>query len=181
MGAKKMTKRLQIAVIGSAGPEEYSKAKPNAAMYQSAEELGKLLASKNCIIINGGKGGIMEAVCRGAQQNGGITVAEVSGNKRFTANAFVDVEIVTCDVGFRGPSQLIGMSDGVIAIGGGAGTLQELAVAYRMQKPVVLLTGFGGWTDRIAALKYMDERELIALTKAVTPQNAVQQILEMVR
>lgn len=123
----------------------------------------------------------MNAVCKGAKQGGGITTAEVSGDQRFVANPYVDVEIVTSDLGFRGPSQLIGMSDGVIAVGGGAGTLQELAVAYRMKKPVVLLTGFGGWSDRLAKLNFMDERELVAFTEATTPENAVQQILEMVR
>lgn len=167
-------KKLQIAVIGSAGPEEYAYDKPVEAMYEAAECIGQLLADQGCIVVNGGKGGVMEAVCRGAKQAGGITVAEVAGLGRGEGNAYVDIEVVTTDVGFRGPSTLIGMSDAVIALGGGAGTLQELAVAYRMQKPVVLVIGYGGWTDRAAQLEYLDERKLIKFTQTKSGKKAVE-------
>ena len=101
-------KKLQIGVIGSAGPEEYPLRKPNQKMYDSAREVGEILARKNCIIVCGGKGGIMEAVCLGAKKENGVTVAEVAGEGRFAANEFVDVEIVTQDTGFRGASQFVG-------------------------------------------------------------------------
>ena len=156
-----MSKTIQIGIIGSAGPEEYAYKKPNKAMYKAAEELGSLFAKRRAVVVTGGKGGIMEAACKGTTKAGGITIAEVSGDRRFSANEYVKIEIVTCDVGFRGPSQLVGMCDGIISLGGGAGTLQELCVAYRMSKPVVLLTGFGGWTDKVAKLDYLDERRTV--------------------
>ncbi len=174
-------KKLQIAVIGSAGPEEYQYKKPILQMYQAAESIGAALANRDCIVINGGKGGIMEAVSKGAKANGGITVAETSGNERYTSNKYIDVEVVTGDTAFRGPSQLIGMSDGVIALGGGAGTLQELAVAYRMQKPIVLLRGYRGWTDRLSVRKYLDERKLIAFSCEDSVAAAVENILKLVQ
>lgn len=173
-------KKQQVGVIGSAGLEEYAFEKPNGKMFAAAETLGRLLAEKDCIVINGGKGGVMEAVCKGAKIAGGMTVAEISGNGRGEGNMYVDVEIVTNDIGFRGPSTLIGMSDVIIALGGGAGTLQELAVAYRMGKPVILLTGFGGWTDRISKLEYLDERQLIKFAQATTEKEAVTQALAMI-
>jgi uncharacterized protein (TIGR00725 family) len=172
-------KRLQIAVIGSAGPEEYAYEKPSRRMYEAAETLGKLLGERGCIVVNGGKGGVMEAVCRGAKEAGGITVAEIAGNGRGDGNPYVDVEVVTADAGFRGPSQLVAMSDALISLGGGAGTLQELAVAYRMQKPVVLLPGFGGWTDQIARLDYLDERRLVRFAAATTEAEAVRMAIVM--
>lgn len=174
-------KRLQIAVIGSAGPEEYQFKKPMTQMYQVAEIIGKELASKNCTVINGGKGGIMEAVSKGAQKGGGITVAETSGIDRFTSNKYTDVEIVTGDVAFRGPSQLVGMSDAVIALGGGAGTLQEIAVAYRMQKPIVLLRGYGGWTDRLSSRRYLDERRLVEFIVTDNAISAVENCLKLLQ
>jgi len=173
--------RLQVAVIGSAGPEEYRFNTPCVDMYAAAEQIGIKLAEQNCIVINGGKGGIMEAVSRGAQSRGGMTVAEVSGNQRGVANKYVDVEVVTGDSSFRGPSQLIGMSDVVISLGGGAGTLQELAVAYRMQKPVVLLVGYGGWTDSLSTLRYLDERELVKFVAVKSVDMAVQKALKLVQ
>lgn len=174
-------KKLQIGVIGSAGPEEYPFRKPNQKMYEAAQKIGNELAKKNCITICGGKGGIMEAVCRGTKENSGTTVAEVAGEGRFEANKFVDVEIVTQDTGFRGASQLIGMSDGLIALGGGAGTLQEIAIAYRMKKPVILLVGFGGWVDRIAQLDYLDERQLVKFQQVKEVGEAVTQLIEVVQ
>ncbi|MGB3023240.1 MAG: hypothetical protein WBB39_00330 [Candidatus Saccharimonadales bacterium] len=165
-------KRLQIAVIGSAGPEEYPYTRPNAAMYRAAELIGELLGKRNCIVINGGKGGVMEAVCKGAKRTGAITVAEIAANGRGEGNKFVDVEIVTGDVAYRGPSQLIGMSDAVISIGGGAGTLQEIAVAYRMKKPIILITGYGGWTDRLEE-DYLDERRLTSFVRVDNVRDAV--------
>lgn len=174
-------KKLQIAVIGSAGPEEYAYDKPVREMYAAAELIGEQLAKRDCITVCGGKGGIMLAVAKGAQSAGGIVAAETSGAVRLTSNEFVDVEIVTGDVAFRGPSQLVGMSDAVISLGGGAGTLQELCVAYRMQKPIVLLTGFGGWTDRLCDRKFLDERKLVVFTLANSPKDAVARALHLVQ
>lgn len=174
-------KKLQIAVIGSAGPEEYQYKKPMTQMYQAAEIIGKELAVRNCIVINGGKGGIMEAVSKGAQKGSGITVAETSGIDRFTSNQYIDVEIVTGDVAFRGPSQLVGMSDAVISIGGGAGTLQEIAVAYRMQKPIILLIGFGGWTDRLSKRRFLDERRLVPFVVTNFAESAVENCLKLLQ
>lgn len=174
-------KALQIAVIGSAGPEEYAYDKPLRSMYDAAAELGAAVAKKGCIVVTGGKGGVMKAACRGAKAAGGTTVGEISGDGRGAGNQFVDIEIVTMDIGFRGPSLLVGMSDAIISLGGGAGTLQELAVAYRMKKPIILLTGFGGWTDRLATLDYFDERRLVRFEKVLTPAEAMKTALQLAR
>jgi uncharacterized protein (TIGR00725 family) len=176
-----MMKKFQIAVIGSAGPEEYEFEKPDKKMYEAAEKLGEQLAAQGCVTICGGKGGIMLGVARGPQNAGGITAAETAGIGRFTSSDFIDVEIVTGDLSMRGASQLIGMSDAIIALGGGAGTLQEICVAYRLQKPVVLLTGYGGWTDRLAGLDWLDERRLVEFAHVKTPQAATVKALSLIQ
>ncbi len=173
-------KKIQVGIIGSAGNEEYDFQKPNNAMLNAAEKLGIMFAKKNCIIVNGGKGGIMEAASRGASIAGGVVVGEISGNTRNQGNDYIDIEIVSYDQGFRGPSMLVGMCDVVVALGGGAGTLQELAVAYRMKRPVVLLIGYGGWTDRIAELEYLDERRLIKFVQTKSVSGAVKKALSLV-
>jgi uncharacterized protein (TIGR00725 family) len=175
-----LARRLQIGVIGSAGPEEYVFEKPNAAMYTAAEELGAQLAQANCIVINGGKGGVMEAVCRGAKLYQGITVAETAGILRNTSNNYVDVEVVTGALNMAGPSVLVGMCDAVIALGGGAGTLQEICVAYRLKKPIILLTGYGGWTDELAQREYLDERQSLPFITLDTVSDAVSAALHLV-
>lgn len=75
-------KRKQIAVIGSAGPEEYPGKKPSMEIYRCAFEIGSLLASRGAIVVCGGKGGIMESVCMGAKEKEGTTVGVIAGNRR---------------------------------------------------------------------------------------------------
>ena len=174
-------KRLQIGVIGSAGSEEYPFRKPVEPMGRIAAQIGAELAARDCIVITGGKGGIMRAASEGAKQAGGITAAETSGLDRFTSNEFVDFEVVTGDVAFRGPSQLVAMADAVISIGGGAGTLQEICVAYRMGKPIVLVTGYGGWTDRLAGRTWLDERRLVAFAVESNPSLAVEKAISLIQ
>jgi len=170
-------KKLQIAVIGSAGNEEYPLEKPDKAMFQTAECIGRLLAEQGCVVVNGGKGGVMESVCKGAKLAGGMTIAEIAGGGRGESNEYVDIEIITNDSGFRGPSLLVGMSDAVLALGGGAGTLQEIAVAYRMKKPIVLLKGYGGWVDKITT-QYLDERQLIPFQSTTSTVEAVRKVIK---
>ena len=73
------------------------------------------------------------------------------------------------------------MSDAVISLGGGAGTLQEIAVAYRMQKPIILLAGFGGWSDRLSRRKYLDERRLVPFIVTNSAKSAVESCLKLLQ
>lgn len=172
---------LQIGIIGSAGPEEYPKdSKPKKEIYKAAEKIGELVAKRGAILITGGKGGIMKAACKGAKRKGGITVGVVKGKKRKTANRFVDVEVVSGMEGCGEETMLVLMCDGVIALGGGAGTLQELAIAYRNEKPVVTIKNLPGWTDRVAN-SYLDERKRIKIFSAKTPQEALKILLKKIK
>lgn len=165
-------KKLQIGIIGSAGPEEYPTKKPNGGVYDIAYELGKLVAQNNSILITGGKSGIMEAAARGAKEKGGTTVGVVKGKERFTSNNYTDVEVVSGMDGCGEETMLVLMCDGLIGIGGGAGTLQELAIAYRNKKPVVLINTSRGWSRNLAD-KFLDERKIIKFVSATSTQKAV--------
>jgi len=46
----------------------------------------------------------------------------------------------------------------VVAIGGASGTLSEIAYAWMYDKPIVALTGGGGWTDRLGGAPLDDRR-----------------------
>jgi len=170
-------KKLQIGVIGSAGWEEYPNNKPNKKIYELAYETGQLIAQENAVLICGGKGGIMEEACRGAKEKGGITAGIISGNIRNQTNKYVDVEVVSGATNCGEESIIISMCDAVIAIGGGSGTLQEIATAYRNRKPIVVLKGSGGWSNKVAG-KYLDERELVKIELADSPKEALELILE---
>lgn len=173
-------KKLQIGVIGSAGWEEYPNKKPNKNAFKAAYEIGKLIASKNAVLICGGKGGIMEEACRGAKENSGTTVGVVSGNQRNQTNKYVDVEVVSGAINCSEEALIISMSDGIIAIGGGSGTLQEIAIAYRNKKPVVAIKDIPGWADNLGGT-YLDDRRIIKISVAQSPQRAFKLLLQKIK
>jgi uncharacterized protein (TIGR00725 family) len=177
-----MNKKYQIAVIGPAGAEEYpTNDAPKDSVYEQAFLIGRLLAENNCIVVTGGKSGIMSTAAEGAKSVAdSITVGVVKGKYRFTANEFIDVELVSGAMADGlDEYQIITMCDGVILLGGGAGTLEEIAISYRQEKPMVALRGTGGWADKLANT-YLDERKRILIESAETPEQAVKKLLNTI-
>jgi uncharacterized protein (TIGR00725 family) len=78
----------------------------------------------------------MEAACRGAKDAGGTTVGILPGTDRAAANPFVDVAVAT-GLGEARNALVVRAADAVIAIGGGYGTLSEIALALKAGKRVV--------------------------------------------
>jgi uncharacterized protein (TIGR00725 family) len=117
-----------IAVIGGfpCSPEEA----------KMAEIVGRELARKGAILVCGGEGGVMEAVCKGAQSEGGTTVGVLPGDSRRTANPYVSIPIVT-GIGAARNIIIIKSAKAVIAIGGGYGTLSEIGFALKLKVPVI--------------------------------------------
>jgi uncharacterized protein (TIGR00725 family) len=89
----------------------------------------------------GGLGGVMEAACRGAKDAGGTTVGILPGTDREAANRFVDIAIPT-GLGEARNALVVRAADALIAVGGGYGTLSEIALALKAGKRVV---GLGSW------------------------------------
>lgn len=177
---KRTNRKLQIAVIGSAAQGEYgSKGGASPRMEKAAEKIGFLLAKRGVIVVTGGKGGIMEAAARGAKRAGGTTVGIVKGNQRNVANSFTDVEVIT---GMKADGLdelfLVLMSDSLVVLGGGAGTLQEIAIAYRNKKPIIVLDRMNGWGDKLAG-KFVDERRSVKLVRVKTPEAAVTKAVKL--
>lgn len=179
---KKITRKLQIGVIGSADPKEYKgRGGASKKVNRLAEEIGLLLGKARAVVITGGKGGIMESTAKGVKQAGGITLGVIKGEKRLTSNRFTDIEIVT-GMAFDGLDELLLVlaCDALIVLGGGAGTLQEIAIAYRNRKPLVVLENTKGWSQKLCG-KYLDERKVVRIQSAKTPPKAVSLALKLAR
>ncbi len=131
----------QITVIGSGGEVPSS-------VCEMAEELGRAIASRGVVLITGGRGGVMEAVCKGAKERNGLTVGILPGSGR-DANRYVDVVIVT---GMGDGRNVINVLSGdvVIAVHGGAGTLSEIGLALKAGKRVIALRPSGGVAEKMA-------------------------------
>ena len=117
--------------IGVVGPSD---ATPEEAA--GAEEVGNALAESGAILVCGGLGGVMEAACRGARAAGAITVGLLPGDDRRTANPWVSLALPT-GLGEGRNVLLVRAAQAIVAIGGGWGTLSEIALALRAGKTVV--------------------------------------------
>lgn len=137
--------RTVVAVCGSDADDVAL----SAQMLQAAETVGAGIASRGGILVCGGRGGVMEAACRGAKSKQGLTVGLLPESKA-EANAFVDVPLAT-GLGMRRNLLVVSVADVVIGIGGRWGTLSEIAYAVIFGKPVVLVVGTGGCVDELAA------------------------------
>lgn len=107
-----------------------------------AETVGELLAQCGATIVCGGLGGVMEAVCRGAKSRGGLTVGLLPGEDAKMANSWVDIPVVT-GIGEARNVAVAKSAEAVIAIGGGYGTLSEIAYALKSGIPVI---GLNTWS-----------------------------------
>jgi len=117
-----------IAVIGGRNPSKEEA--------ETAEEVGRLLARHEAILICGGLTGVMEAACRGARSVGGLTIGVLPGNDASTANPHVQIPIVT-NLGYARNIIVVKSARAVIAIGGGYGTLTEIGYALDSKVPVI--------------------------------------------
>jgi len=112
-----------------------------------AEQVGRLVAKRGFALLCGGRGGIMEAACKGAKQEGGLTIGILPYSKD-EANDYIDIAIPTNIGNFR--NFLVANSgDVVIAIGGRWGTLNEISFSMIYSKPLILIKGTGGCVDEI--------------------------------
>lgn len=129
-----MERRLFISVIGGSDCSEEEA--------RLAEEVGRELAKRGATLICGGLDGVMEAACRGAASQGGMTIGILPGNSRKDANRYVQIPIVT-GMGYARNAIVAKSGQAVIAIGGSFGTLSEIAHALQNDIPVI---GLGTWS-----------------------------------
>lgn len=141
----KLVRPKLIAVAGNAGVGA------ELIEWKVAHDVGRLLVDHGYRLITGGLGGVMEAACCGARTSAawkdGAIVGILPGHDPLDANPFVDVAIPTgLDVA---RNILVAHADALIAVGGGAGTLTEIAMAWQMRRLVLAYRG-QGWSGRLA-------------------------------
>jgi len=119
-----------ISVIGG------SQVKRDSDEYRFAYELGKLIAKNGFGVVCGGREGIMEAVCRGAKEENGITIGIMPSIDGNDANRYVDIKINTGLGHARNPI-VVASGEVVVAISGNYGTLSEIAYSKIFGKTVL--------------------------------------------
>ncbi|QSX00588.1 LOG family protein [Haloterrigena alkaliphila] len=101
-----------------------------------AEALGRELGARGHTVVCGGRGGTMEAVCRGAKAAGAATIGILPGEHPEAANEYVDHPIAT-GLGHARNALVPLNGDAVVALTGGVGTLTEIGFAGIYDRPVV--------------------------------------------
>jgi uncharacterized protein (TIGR00725 family) len=150
-----------IAVIGGG--------QPTSREAGLAEQVGQELAKNGAVLICGGLGGVMEAACRGARAEGGLTIGILPGENPKLANPYVEIPIAT-GIGYARNAAVVKSARAVIAVGGSYGTLTEIGYALQSGLPVIWLN-----TWKISRNDKQDK----AIIPAESPAEAVRLALEL--
>lgn len=140
-------------IIGVIGPNQSLCTKE---IYDFGLILGRRLIDDGYLIVCGGMYGIMEAVCRGARNSPlyyyGCTIGIIPSSEKKYANPFCDI-IIPTGIGLARNVLVVNTADAIVAIGGGAGTLSEIAYAWQSGKEILCYTEFEGWAKELAGLE----------------------------
>lgn len=114
-----------IVVFGGSNPDSHD--------YDQALKLGRLLGSRGWTVVTGGYIGTMEAVSRGAAEQGGhvvgVTCDEIERFRPVGPNPWVQEERRYSTL-FERLQEMVTAGDAAIALPGGAGTLTEICLLW---------------------------------------------------
>jgi len=162
MKSRAKDKHIFIAVIGG------GEVSPQIATL--AEEVGREIARRSAVLVCGGLGGVMEAACRGASREGGLTIGILPGENRQAANPYVRIPIVT-GIGHARNVAVVKSAQAVIAVDGSYGTLSEIGHALQSGIPVI---GLNTWSLSI------DGRTDDSIIPADSPEDAVNKAIALI-
>jgi uncharacterized protein (TIGR00725 family) len=162
---------FQVGVIGDSDASQ--------AACDAAEGIGRFLARQGFALITGGHGGVMEAAARGAATHGGLTIGIVPAADGRAANPWCRVVLPT-GLGHARNILTALAGDVVVALGGGAGTLSELAFAWMHGRPIFTLAGHDGWTERLGE-EPIDRRASSTLVRCASISELEEALLDAAR
>jgi uncharacterized protein (TIGR00725 family) len=149
-------KRQQVIAVIGAGDAP-------APICKLAFALGREIARRGAVLLNGGRTGVMESAAAGARKEGGHTIGILPGYDRRAANPHIEFAIAT-GIGEARNAVIVASADAVIALAGEGGTLAEIGFAKKFGKPIVALDS---WP------------EIDGLRRAETPAEAVALALKL--
>lgn len=173
-------KKLQIGIMGSAADLNYSQEAENFA-----KELGRLIAQSGNVLVYGAEkeySSLSTNAAIEATKYNGITVGITSGKDKEIWSDFRPTILIPSGLGLGGGREftLVLSCDCIIAIGGGSGTLTEMAIAYQAGIPIITIDKFDGWAKKLSN-KYFDDRKRLRCIKASTPEEALKKVLKAIK
>lgn len=147
------SRRKVVSVVGGRTASD--------ALLAAAYDLGGALMLAGHRLCNGGRTGIMAAVSRGARESEawreGRILGILPGLDDRDANPYCDIVIPT-GLHLARNALVVSSADAVVALGGGSGTLSEIALAWQYDKPIIALDLGEGWSARLAGESLDDNR-----------------------
>ena len=144
-----MKRRVVVAVIGAGDAPR--------VVCKLAFEIGREIARRGAVLLNGGRTGVMESAAAGAREEGGHTIGILPGYDRRAANRHVEFVIAT-GIGEARNAVIVASADAIVALAGEGGTLAEIGFAKKFGKPIVAVDSWA---------------EIGGLHRADTPADAV--------
>ena len=172
-------KKIQIGVMGSAADLNYGK-----EAEQFAKKLGKLIAESGNILVYGAEkeySSLSTNAAIEASKNGGLTVGITGGKDKNVNGEFRPDVLIPCGLEIGGGREftLVLSCDVIIAIGGGSGTLTEMAIAYQAGIPIITVSNFEGWAKNLSNT-FFDERKRIKCMDVTSPEEAIEKAISVV-
>ena len=172
--------KIKIGVMGSAADLKYS-----MEAEEFAKKIGELIAKSDNILVYGAEkdySSLSTNAAMEASRNGGITLGITGGKKKEVYGDYRPTILIPCgqEIGGGREFVLVLSCDVIVAIGGGSGTLTEMAIAYQAGIPIVAVNKFAGWAKELAG-KYFDERKRLECVSAETPEEAVDKAITLVK
>lgn len=122
-----------VQPVGIIGPGD-----GGARECEAAYEVGRVLGHAGVPIVCGGRGGVMQAAAQGAWEAGGVAVGILPEDDLRNANPYLTLALPT-GIGEMRNALIARSSVCLVAIGGGLGTLSEMALGLKWGKPVFTL------------------------------------------
>ncbi|HVE17280.1 MAG TPA: hypothetical protein VNB29_11120 [Chthoniobacterales bacterium] len=142
------SRRPQVCVLGSA--------EPGSPAYELAGAAGELLASLGITVVSGCGSPATRVAAERALAAGGEVVSIIPSDTHVPD--WPCTVLIPCGMGDARNLLMALAGDACIVIGGRAGTISEVCLAWLHHRPLLPLTGCGGWSDGLEA-NPPDERE----------------------
>jgi len=178
---KSKKRQYQIGVMGSAADLKYTK-----KVEKIAEQIGEYIAKSGNIVMYGAEkdfDSLSTAAARGAKKSNGVTVGVTYNKGKDIWDKEGNTDIIICSGLERGGGRefvLVNSCDGIIAVSGGSGTMNEMLVAYQLNIPIVVIQGTGGWAEKMSG-RYFDNRKRMKAVSAESADEAVKTIIKLIQ
>lgn len=135
-------RKPQVCILGSA--------EPGSAAYELAGDAGEMLGRRGVTVVSGCGSPATRVAAERAIGVGGLVISIVPPDVMPPADWPATVAI-PCGMGDARNLLMALAGDACIVIGGRAGTISEVCLAWLHRRPLLPLVGCGGWSNDLPA------------------------------